>query len=189
MTHIWVGNPTIGSDNGLSPGRHQTIIWNQCWNNVNWTRRNKAQWNFAHNSNIYIQENVFENVVCEMAAILSQPQYVNSLWPRNVIKHQHCHRGTKPSPEQMLTYCQLDHRNSKEFNQKMYLKMSSARWQPFYSALFRPQCVNSMSTTRPSTGTVFDKFSILPTNSTSRVNLQWATLIYRLVVRKVNPDW
>ena len=28
MTHICVGNPTIvGSANGLSPGRHQAIIW------------------------------------------------------------------------------------------------------------------------------------------------------------------
>ena len=28
MTHICVGNLTIiGSDNGLSPGRHQAIIW------------------------------------------------------------------------------------------------------------------------------------------------------------------
>ena len=28
MTHICIGNLTIiGSDNGLSPGRRQTIIW------------------------------------------------------------------------------------------------------------------------------------------------------------------
>ena len=28
MTHIYIGNPTIiGSDNGLSPGRCQAIIW------------------------------------------------------------------------------------------------------------------------------------------------------------------
>ena len=31
----------------------------------NWTRRNKLQWN----SHIFIQENAFENVVCEMAQI------------------------------------------------------------------------------------------------------------------------
>ena len=31
------------------------------------------------NSHIFIQENAFENVVCEMAAILSQPQYVNDV--------------------------------------------------------------------------------------------------------------
>ena len=28
MTHVWIGNLTIiGSDNGLSPGRRQPIIW------------------------------------------------------------------------------------------------------------------------------------------------------------------
>ena len=30
---------------------------------------NKLQWNFNRNSNIFIQENAFENVVCEMASI------------------------------------------------------------------------------------------------------------------------
>ena len=37
---------------------------------------NKLQWNFKQNSYILIQENAFENVVCEMAAILSQPHCV-----------------------------------------------------------------------------------------------------------------
>ena len=50
---------------------------NQWWDIVNWTLRNKLQWNFNRNSNIFIQENVFECVVCEMAAILSRPQCVN----------------------------------------------------------------------------------------------------------------
>ena len=32
VTHIYVGNLTIiGSDNGLSPGRRQTIIWTNAW--------------------------------------------------------------------------------------------------------------------------------------------------------------
>ena len=31
---------------------------NQCWNIVNWTFRNKLQWNFNRNSNIFIKENV-----------------------------------------------------------------------------------------------------------------------------------
>ena len=30
------------------------------------------------NSNVFIQENAFENIVCEMAAILSRPQCVNT---------------------------------------------------------------------------------------------------------------
>ena len=36
---------------------------NQCWNIVNWTLRNKFQWNFNRNSNISIQENALESVV------------------------------------------------------------------------------------------------------------------------------
>ena len=47
---------------------------------VNWTLRNKLHWNLNRNSNIFIQENAFESVVCETAAILSRPQCVN-FWP------------------------------------------------------------------------------------------------------------
>ena len=53
----------------------------QCWNIVNWTLGNKLQWNFNRKSNIFIEENTFENVVCEMASILSRPQCVNTLNP------------------------------------------------------------------------------------------------------------
>ena len=52
-------------------------LLNQCWNIVNSKLRNKLQWNKKRNSYIFVQENAFENVVCEMAAILSQPQCVN----------------------------------------------------------------------------------------------------------------
>ena len=42
MTHICVGKlSSIGSDNGLSPGRRLAIIWTKCWNIVNWTLGNK----------------------------------------------------------------------------------------------------------------------------------------------------
>ena len=50
---------------------------NQCWIIVNWTLRNKLQLNFNWNSYIFIQENALDKVVCKMAAILSQPQWVN----------------------------------------------------------------------------------------------------------------
>ena len=40
--------------------------------------RNKLQWNFNRYSNIFIQESAFENVVCEMASILSRPQCVKA---------------------------------------------------------------------------------------------------------------
>ena len=52
---------------------------NQGWNIVNWTLKNKIQWNFNLYLNIFIQENAFENVVCEMAAILCRPQCVNTM--------------------------------------------------------------------------------------------------------------
>ena len=43
---------------------------------VNWTPRNKFQWNFILNSYIFFQENAFENVLWEMSATLSRPQWV-----------------------------------------------------------------------------------------------------------------
>ena len=49
---------------------------NQCLNIVNWTLRNKLQWNFNRNSNIFIEENAFESVIREMGAILSRLQCV-----------------------------------------------------------------------------------------------------------------
>ena len=80
MTHICVDKLTIiGSDNGLAPRRRQAIIWTSSWNIANWTLANKLQRHFYWNSNIFIQENAFENVVCQMAAILSRPQCDNWL--------------------------------------------------------------------------------------------------------------
>ena len=71
VTHICVRNLTIiGSDNVLSPSHYL----NQCWNIVNWTLRNKLQWN----SYIFVEENAFQNVIWKMTAILSRPQYVNT---------------------------------------------------------------------------------------------------------------
>ena len=37
---------------------------NQRWDVINWTLRNKLQWNFNQNTNIFIQENVSENIIC-----------------------------------------------------------------------------------------------------------------------------
>ena len=75
VTHICFSNVTnIGSDNGFSPGRRQTIIWTNveyCW----FTLRNKLQWNFNRNSNSFIQENIFERVVYVMAANLARAQW------------------------------------------------------------------------------------------------------------------
>ena len=66
MTHICVGNLSIiGSDNDLSPGRRQAITWT----NAGLFLIGPLGTNFNWNSDIFIQENAFENVVCEMASI------------------------------------------------------------------------------------------------------------------------
>ena len=67
---------------------NQAIIWtNVGMLFVNWILSSKFQRNFHWNSYIFIQENAFENVVCEMAVILSRPQCVNQsvcgLWRTN----------------------------------------------------------------------------------------------------------
>ena len=50
---------------------------NLCWIIVNWTPRKKLQWNFNHNTKLFIYENASENIVCKMAAILSRRRHVN----------------------------------------------------------------------------------------------------------------
>ena len=76
----------ISPDNGLSPGRRQAIIWTNAGVVLIWplgttfsenlTLRNNLQWKFNRNCNIFIQENAFESVVCEMTVTLSRPQRV-----------------------------------------------------------------------------------------------------------------
>ena len=38
------------------------------------------QWNLHQNTDIVTDENAIENVVCNMVAILSRPQYVDKQW-------------------------------------------------------------------------------------------------------------
>ena len=73
VTHICFGELTIiGSDNGLSPGWRQAIIWTNAG-----ALSIGPLGNFYRNSYFFIQENKFDFVVCEMAAILSWHQCVN----------------------------------------------------------------------------------------------------------------
>ena len=55
--------------------------WSRYWL-VAWAIGNKLQWNLNHNQYIFIQENAFENVVCEMVAILSRGRWVK-VWLSN----------------------------------------------------------------------------------------------------------
>ena len=63
--------------------------WNSCILGfvklVYWTLRNSFQWNFIWNSNISMQENAFQVVVCQTLVSLLKPQGLNSLWPSGAI--------------------------------------------------------------------------------------------------------
>ena len=81
----------IGSDDGLSPGRHQPITCTSIGNFVNCTVRKKHRPNLNRK---YYRENVFEHV-CEMLVILSRLQSVNRLeywsWNRTYRYINMCH--------------------------------------------------------------------------------------------------
>ena len=62
----------IGSDNGLSPGRRQAFIWTNAGILLIGSLGTSVK-SYA-NSHILIQENAFENNVCEMAVILYRSQ-------------------------------------------------------------------------------------------------------------------
>ena len=68
---------SIGSDFAYSAPSHYL---NQRWVIDNWNLKNTFQWNFYQNAKIFIHENAFENVVCEMAAILSKGRWGKSLF-------------------------------------------------------------------------------------------------------------
>ena len=77
VTHICVSTQTIiGSDNGLSPGRRQAIIWTSAA--ILSIGPLGANFNeiVIEIGYIFIQENAFKNVVRKMAAILSRPPWV-----------------------------------------------------------------------------------------------------------------
>ena len=49
---------------------------NLCCVDVNWTLKNKLQWNYNQNTKLFIHENAFETILCEMAAILPRERWV-----------------------------------------------------------------------------------------------------------------
>ena len=70
VTHLCVRKLTIiGSDKGLPPDRRQAIVWTNAGILLIRNATNKFQWNPMRNSFIFIQENVFENVICKRASI------------------------------------------------------------------------------------------------------------------------
>ena len=154
MMHICIGHLTIiGSDNGLTLDQCQAIIWtkfNQCWSIVNWTLRNKLQRNLNQNSYIFNEKDASESVIYKMAAILSQPQCVNSLRPSlSKLSILGSDNGLSPGRRQAIIQTNagilfiwpfgtnfseiLIEINTFSFK-KMHLKMSSGKWRPFVSA-------------------------------------------------------
>ena len=76
VMHICVWKlTTINSDNGLSPARRQAIIWTNAGILLLILGANFSEI-FSEIHRILIHENAFENVVYEMAAILSRPPCV-----------------------------------------------------------------------------------------------------------------
>ena len=76
--HASMSYAIIDSNSDWSPIRCQPIIWANI--GLLWIRLwNKLLWNFNQKSNIFIQENAFEKVICKKAAIFSGPQCVNTL--------------------------------------------------------------------------------------------------------------
>ena len=74
--HICLSKLTIiGSDNDLSPGRRKAIIWTNAGILSIWTLGTNVS-EILSETHIFIQENAFEYVVCEIAAILSRPYCV-----------------------------------------------------------------------------------------------------------------
>ena len=77
--HICVGKVTIiGSDNGLSAGRHQAIIWTNAGILLLGPRRTNFSEILIEINMFSFQGNAFVTVVYEMAAILSRPRCVDN---------------------------------------------------------------------------------------------------------------
>ena len=63
---------------------------NSCWNIVNWTLRKKLQWNLDRKSNIFIEENAFQNVVWEMLAIFLGLNVLSMTWKQQLSRSIMC---------------------------------------------------------------------------------------------------
>ena len=103
VMHICVSRLTVtGSDNGLSPGRRQAIIWTNDGILLIGPLGTNCSENFI--------EIAIESVVCEMAAILSRSQCVKCDFEdpiRNksaLLQVMAWHQtGNRPLPEPMMT--------------------------------------------------------------------------------------
>ena len=78
VTHICVSKLTIiGSDNGLSPGRRQAIIWTNAGILSIRTLGTHFSEILSEIHAFSFKKMHFENDVCEIMSIVSRPQYLN----------------------------------------------------------------------------------------------------------------
>ena len=86
---------------------------NQCYVVVNWTLRNKHQWNFNQIIKLFIHENASENIVCKMAAIFPRGRwYAKAASPHCKDYKLTCNRDTSIQTLQwhhMNIMCNSDH--------------------------------------------------------------------------------
>ena len=57
---------------------------NHCWPTVNWSPRNKFQWNLKRNTKLFIHVNAFVNVVCQSCGHFVQGRWVNICIPASM---------------------------------------------------------------------------------------------------------
>ena len=80
VTHICVSKITIiGSDNGLTPGRRQAIIWTNAGILLIWNLGTNFNEILSEIHTFSFKKNAFKNVVCTMASISSRPQCVKEV--------------------------------------------------------------------------------------------------------------
>ena len=78
LIYAFVNWISIGSGNGLSPIRHQAITWTH----AHLLSIEPLGTNFSEirmkNTKLFVPENAFENVVCEMASILTRERWAKA---------------------------------------------------------------------------------------------------------------
>ena len=118
----------------LSAATFKMIVWRAYWifqfpdskfslaysapihylNHCHWTLWNKLQWNFNQNSNIFIQENAFEHVVCGRRPFCSKGDELMYLWDEicHCVHRLHKFWWTRrPSPAYAFGECRPETQN------------------------------------------------------------------------------
>ena len=83
--------------------------------------RCKLQWNWNQNTKLFIHENAFQNVVCEIASILSRRRWVNQLYNASQ-RHPTADYSVDSSKHLSLnSFCQINLAVTKQANTYIYI--------------------------------------------------------------------